>query len=264
MSKTHLLMVALAASTGLAGMAHAERLIDVSQVQRGSYYAPRFAPDGRDLLVTGPKLSGLYLVDGNGGAVRRLADDAGAGVAARWNRDGTVGFRAVRAGARRAMIVDRDGRVRSAPAEAAPIALAQNERIYVRDRAGELVPVGTGDRFFSPEPSPDGDRVVFQGLSTGLYIYTRSTGDLVQLGAGTAPSWSPDGSRLLFELTEDDGHEIVASDLYLYDVRARRTHRLTATSATVERRPSFAPDGRRIAFDDDTGGIYVGRLEEVR
>ena len=33
----------------------------MSQVARGGYLAPRFAPDGRALLVSGPKLRGLYL-----------------------------------------------------------------------------------------------------------------------------------------------------------------------------------------------------------
>jgi Tol biopolymer transport system component len=134
----------------------------------------------------------------------------------------------------------------------------------VRDRGGQLLQVGSGDRFFAPEVSPDGDRVVFQGLTTGIYVYTRSTGSLVHLGAGTSPSWSPDGSRLVFELTEDDGHELSASDIYMYDLAASRMHRLTSTQSVIERRPSFSSDGTRIAFDDNTGGIYVGRLEEVR
>jgi hypothetical protein len=29
----------------------------------------------------------------------------------------------------------------------------------------------------------------------------------------------------------------------------------------IERRPSFAPNGSTIAFDDNTGGVFVGRLE---
>jgi Tol biopolymer transport system component len=257
-------VVCVSLAIGIAGRAHADRLVDVSEVKRGDFSAPRFAPGDRDLLVTGPKLAGLYLIAGDGSSVRTLTDEAAAGVGARWNADGTVRYRAVRAGTRRDLILDRTGQVRTATYTLPPIAVEQNERIYVRDGGGQLVAVGSGDRFFAPEVSPDGDRVAFQGLTTGIYIYVRSTGDLIHVGAGTAPSWSPDGTRLVFELTEDDGHELTASDIYMYELAGRRMQRLTTTSSLVERRPSFSSDGRRIVFDDNTGGIFVGRLEEVR
>jgi Tol biopolymer transport system component len=54
---------------------------------------------------------------------------------------------------------------------------------------------------------------------------------------------------------------IVASELFVYHVASRRLAQLTQTEGRIERRPSFAPDGARIAFDDDAGGILVGRLE---
>jgi Tol biopolymer transport system component len=133
--------------------------------------------------------------------------------------------------------------------------------MYVVDRTNKLVRIGSGDRFFGAIVSPDGNKVVFQGLTTGLYLYVRSTGATHYIGPGTAPAWSPDGSRIVFEVTEDDGHEIVASDLYLYEVAADRVSAITATDRVVERRPSFSPTGATIAFDDNVGGVFVGRLE---
>ena len=263
MHRTLLVVLLLGVAPGSAGVASADRLAEPREVARGGYYAPRFAPDGGQLLVTGPKQRGLYLAPLAGGAIRRLTDEAAAGVDARFHADGSVEYRAVRAGTRRDLVIGRDGAVRAAATTSAPIAVAQDDRIYVRSRSGELAQVGAGDAFFSPLVSPDGDKVAFQGLATGLYIYTRSTARLTHVGAGTAPAWSPDGSRLLYELTEDDGHEILASDIYLYDVATARQHRLTATDRAIERRPHFSPDGRQVAFDDDNGGIWLARLEEV-
>lgn len=242
----------------LGSVAHADRLADSRQVLRGDYLQPRFSPDGRELLVTGPQLRGLYLAPLTGAPVRTITEEAEAGVHARWQSDGTIAYRALRAGSRRDLVTDRAGAVRTAAAPAA-VAVANDDRMYVQ-RGGQLIEIGTGDRFFGPVVSPDGDRVAFSGLATGLHVYTRSTGALVRVGTGTAPAWSPDGKRLAFEVTEDDGHAIVASDLYVYDVAAGRTTRLTATDSTIERRPSFSPDGANLAFDDNTGGVFVGRL----
>src|SRR5262245_27019701 len=90
-----------------SGVAHADRLVDVRQVVRGDYLAPRIAPDGRDLLLTGPQLRGLYLAPISGAPVRRLTEADEAGVQARWTADGTIAYRALAAGARRDLAIDR-------------------------------------------------------------------------------------------------------------------------------------------------------------
>lgn len=245
-----------------ATTAHADRLVETREVARGSYLALHFSPDGRDLLVTGPQLRGLQLVPVAGGAPRTLSEEAEAGVHARWLGDGTVSYRAARAGVRRDLVVTRTGQVGAPVASVLaqrPIAFTQNERVYA-ERGGKLTEISSGDRFFGGVVSPDGDKVVFQGLVTGLHIYSKSTGTVVSVGPGTAPAWSPDSKRLVFEVTEDDGHELIASDLYLYDLAADRATPLTTSERVIERRPSFSPDGAQIAFDDNTGALFVGKV----
>ena len=238
----------------LAGTARAERLIDPLEITRGDYLAPQYSPDGRELLVTGPQLRGLYVAT-LAGRVEQLNDDPAAGVFAHWQPDGNIAFRV----ARRDLVMTRDKRVSTAAA-ARPIAFTQDDRMYVVDRQGQLARIGSGDQFFGAVVSPDGDKVVFQGLTTGLYIYMRSTKTLRHIGPGTAPAWSPDSARVAYEVTEDDGHAIVASELYIYDLAHDRVAQLTTTDRIVERRPSFSPDGTSLAFDDNTGGIFVGRF----
>ncbi len=239
-------------------VAHAERLVDTRELVRGDYLAPQFSPDGREVLLTGPQQRGLHLF--SGGSVRTLTDDAEAGVHAQWERDGSIRYRAQRSGTRTDLAVGRDRTIRTATAHA-PIAFTQDDRLYVVDRSGRTQRIGSGDRFFGAVVAPDGDKVAFQGLTTGLYLYVRSTGALRYIGPGTAPAWSPDSARLAYEVTEDDGHAIVASDLYLYTVATDRAEPITTTDRAIERRPSFAPSGTELAFDDNVGGIFVGRLE---
>ena len=254
------LLCSLALLVGLAGAARGERLVDIRQIARGGYVAPRFAPDGGALLVSGPKLRGLYLA-AIGGRVVQLTADEGAGVNARFIAGGAVAYTSQQDGVRRELVVERDGTVRAAAAAGQPVAFSRDDRMYAIGRSGNLVRVGSGDRFFGEVVSPDGDKVAFLGLTTGIYVYTRSTGSLVHIGRGTAPAWSSDSRRLVFERTEDDGHDIVASDLYIYDLASARAAAVTSTDRVIERRPSFSPDGASLAWDDGEGAVYLGRLE---
>jgi Tol biopolymer transport system component len=244
--------------SALSTNALAERLADVRVVGRGDYLQPQFSPDGSELLVTGPQLRGLAVLSRTG-VVRTVTDEPEAGVHASWTSSG-IHYRAQRAGVRRDLAITPSGATTTIAA-ATQLAFAKDDRMYVVDRTSKLVKVGSGDRFFGAVIAPDGDKVVFQGLTTGLYLYVRSTGALRYIGPGTAPAWSPDSKRLAYEVTEDDGHTIVASDIYVYTVATDRAEPVTATDALIERRPSFSPTGAEIAFDDNTGGILVGRLE---
>ena len=142
---------------------------------------------------------------------------------------------------------------------AAPRVFAQADRVWVRSASGALRSIGAGDRFFAPVVSPDGARVAVLGLATGVWGYDLAAERLVHRGAGAEPAWSPDGTRVVFERTADDGHAMTASELYLWDAPSARLVRLT-TTARIERRPTFSPDGRAIAFDDDAGGILIAPL----
>jgi hypothetical protein len=252
-------MALVAGVLAVAGAARGERVVDVRQVARGGYLAPRFAPDGAALLVTGPKLRGLYLAALSGG-VAKLTSDEGAGVDARFIAGGVISYTATRSGIQQSLVIERDGAI-SAAAATQPVAFSRDDRMYASGKNGQLVRVGSGDRFYGAVIAPDGDRVAFLGLTTGIYVYTRSTGALIHVGRGTAPAWSPDSKRLAFERTEDDGHDFVASDLYVYDLASARISPVTATDRITERRPSFSPDGASIAYDDGEGAVYVGRLE---
>lgn len=260
------LAAALVACLARSASAESARLTGVTEIARGGYLAPRVSPAGGELLATGVKYRGLYLIDEASGNSRRLVDDPGAGLHARFVDGEHIAFEARRAGARRSIVVGRDGSVRAARLAERPsqLAVARADRIYVADGGGRYRSVATGDRFFAPLVSPDGRWVAFQGLATGIYLYSRDSDRLVHVGRGTAPAWAPGSDRLVFERTEDDGHSIVASDLFLYDLASREVVRLTATDERIERRPSFDASGERVAFDDDRGAIYMARIVEGR
>jgi Tol biopolymer transport system component len=102
--------------------------------------------------------------------------------------------------------------------------------------------------------SPDGSRAAFEIVGDNLFVVS-ADGSVVDLGRGYRPQWSPDGEWIVYQVTEDDGYEITASDLYAGRIDGSATVRLTDTSEALEMNPSWSPDGARIAFDD-RGVIY--------
>lgn len=69
-----------------------------------------------------------------------------------------------------------------------------------------------------------------------------------------SPSWSPDGTKIVF-YSERDGN----SEIYVMGADGSNPTRLTYTAAS-EGYPNFSPDGKKISFDTDRDGnfeIYV-------
>jgi Tol biopolymer transport system component len=114
-----------------------------------------------------------------------------------------------------------------------------------------------GERVLNVVASPDRSRVAFEIIGGDLHVMNADGSDLVGLGPGHRPAWSPDGEWIVFMRTEDDGHHFTASDLYVARADGSRTIALTRTEQ-LEMNPSWSPDGRTIAFDDYAeGAIYL-------
>lgn len=75
-------------------------------------------------------------------------------------------------------------------------------------------------------------------------------------------AWSPSGDRIAYARTVRGRHGSLLNDLYLVDTRTGRRRRLTENRRAVA--PTFAPDGRRLAFvgsDAGTANVFVLDLE---
>ena len=106
--------------------------------------------------------------------------------------------------------------------------------------------------------SPDGALVAFERMGGDLYALNADGTNIVNLGPGNRPSWSPGGDWIVFTRTSDDGHEITASDLFAVRPDGSDLTQLTSTADHLEMNPSWSPDGTRIAYDNLADGIiYV-------
>ena len=134
----------------------------------------------------------------------------------------------------------------------APLIEDHDSRIGVD---GETVNPSAEEPCWLPRLSPDGEKLSLECWS-GLYVYVLKTKQRHAIGPGTNARWSADSGKLAYERTQDDGHMITASDIYLVNYDGSGKVLLTAEQAEIVRRPSLSPDGTRLAIDID-GDIYL-------
>lgn len=123
---------------------------------------------------------------------------------------------------------------------------------------------------YFPDWSPDGRRIAFtidEGPSSQIYVIGGAGGPAIRLTHGparssTQPRFSPDGRQIVFQRSAAGGVcDIEVSDnskfCHLWVMRADGSgaRPLTVNARWNEFDPEWSPDGRRIAFDSDRGGL---------
>ena len=142
------------------------------------------------------------------------------------------------------------------------------DRLYaliVSDQDGfnEHTVMESKDPIMSPAWSPDSRQlayVSFEGNKSSIFVQTLRTGNRFKVsskpGINGAPSFSPDGRKLVITLGGVDGN----LDIFVLDINSRRTTRLT-THRAIDTEGTWSPDGRYIYFTSDrSGGPQVYRV----
>jgi Tol biopolymer transport system component len=110
------------------------------------------------------------------------------------------------------------------------------------------------------EWSPDGERIAFTRYVTSKDAYAIFTMEARAEGvrrllavtdapygvSSTSPSWSPDGSRIIF-VRDENQNRLGDSELYLMEPNGDNLQRVTAEGGSYHD-PTWSPDGRGIAF----------------
>jgi hypothetical protein len=187
---------------------------------------PAWSPiaEGPIAFVRGPELAKeeLWLVDPDGANLRRIA---GGGFPT-WTVDGRLFYRSFSETSRQCLI-----------------------RAIKPGDAGFQYPT-RGTEAYYPAVSPNGERVVVNGLRTRLFIGDQDSRRILLFSDpetsawdGVLATWSPDGRYVTFG-TYGNGQR---RGLWILDTRAKQTRLLAAGDLTLAR---WSPDGKLLAADD--------------
>lgn len=110
--------------------------------------------------------------------------------------------------------------------------------------------------------SPDRTKIVFEVMGGNIFVLNVDGTNLTDLGKGNRPRWSSDSRKLIYMITEDDGQDYTASDIYTINTDGTQKINITNTKNRIEMNPCISPDGKKIVFDVyNDGSVYLMNIE---
>ena len=242
-----------------------------------SLMAPVWSPDGSQIAVTGDNFIGIWVADADGNNLRQVSESPGAGYKMLWNSNQEItstpytvvdGKRMTRieqvnvstASVKQVAPAMRNLKRSAVEGASSIYQIMLDEPQNATSMIAELSDYA-GKWVINPVLSPDGSRIAFQIVTKGLFVCNADGSGLIEIGKGSHASWLPDSRNLMMTCIVDDGHRFTSSDIYCVNVDKRSAVNITPTSDVIPVTIAVSPDGRRVAFDNDTdGAIYIINL----
>jgi TolB protein len=204
---------------------------------------PSWSPSGGQIAYTSFMRANpdLYVAPAGGGRPKQVSKHRGMNTGASWSPDGS----------KIAVTLSKDG----------------NPEIYVISASdGSVISRLTKDKAIDTSPawSPSGGEIAFVSDRNGgpqIFVMSASGGPAKQVSFNgtynTTPTWSPKaGKRIIAYTTRDGGNY----DIVTLDLDSKAMTRITQGEGSNEE-PSFAPNGRAIAFARGGQGVFIANAD---
>jgi TolB protein len=226
---------------GLAAGAQQRALTLAYQLTHVDQGEPFFSPDGTKVVyeTTVAGCEQLFIMNSDGSKPVQLTHDAVNHDSPAWSPDGR----------KIAFVSDKGG----------------DESIYLvnSDGSGEERLTGSEHRFIHPNWSADSSRLIFcsdddlqppKKNASEIYVLdlkTRKLSTVISGGTNTYPSWSPDGTKIVFRRMLGE----MNSEVFVANADGSDQRNLTSHPA-FDGWPAWSPDGRQIAFASNRRANY--------
>ena len=248
--------------------------------EKGGFYHAVFSPSGDYLLTSTEDYSGLNRHELQTGKQTRLSDAAGAGYGVRISQDGKqiVARRYEYQDNRRFTAIERinakTGKTtvarRMAREQVAPVEETA-EKVYVTTNGFEMTvhnggqetvirPCGN-ESYFWCSVSPDGNRVLYVTAHHGAQICNIDGSNAAYLGIMNAPQWI-DNENVIGMIDRDNGDMITDSRLLVRNINTPEKVQVLATGQKIAMYPAVSADGKRIAFNNEKGQIFIMEVKQ--
>ncbi|MEM9864062.1 MAG: N-acetylmuramoyl-L-alanine amidase [Myxococcota bacterium] len=232
--------------------------VRASRVVAGDYVDVNLSPRGDSIALSHVSYIGLSLW--HDGELRVLSSSPRSGYLPVWHTDGqAIAVRASHQTPTAAPLLAYTLAGEPTAVEVGQTLRAAGDEgaIVVTNGGREIARLGPeGDNYFEPQIDAGGRFVVFQGMSTGLYLHRLATDETIIVGAGSRARFG--GDLLLFERRIEDGHNVQEVGLWATDLSDPGLR--TAPIEGAEGGASPSTNGERLVFLRE-GGVFLGELE---
>ena len=243
-------------------------------------FLPQFTMDGSQFIYTSQNNNGIWIFDTKAKSTRQISDKAGAGYL-----PVIVGNKIIYQTGRKRLLeaVDiksgiieevEEGYKTLSPIEYQSALENANEgqNIFATtsdDLSSIVINIGKemkalkpqGEKnYFNVSLSPNREMILYQASGLGAFIINKNGIVLAEIGKVDTPSWVND-ENLLYAKSMDDGHQILSSEIVVYNIESEKEYVISADIDDQLVNPGINRNGNIVVAHSPNGDLYLIRKD---
>lgn len=142
------------------------------------------------------------------------------------------------------------------------VVFIQDSKIVLSENGSQKVlqPLGEGNYIWA-SLSPDKTKLLFTYAGRGTYVTNLEGKMLNKIGYANYPSWSPDGTWILFMKDLDNGVNTISSEVYIANLITGKYFNITLQRDEISLYPKWGTTNSDVYYNTDNGQIRKIKLK---